>query len=259
MAFEMKKGQSAVWIILAVFLLAAILLYLFLQDPAVDVVPVLGGDPGIKSYLESCTTLFVLEATDIMLPQGGFIEPRNFVYFNRTKVEYVCETMSYFEPCIQQHPMLIREMEREIKNYILSNVSECFVEMKDTFEDMGWTVSFSSALDIEVDLKPDKAIVYLNKEMTVRKADSTKSFESFEIPVRSAAYNLGVIAQEIATQEANFCYFESAGFSLAYPQYNVRRKMMSYQQKVYLLRDKRLEDDMMVAVRSCALPEGMPG
>lgn len=262
MGFELRKGQVAIWVILGIFLVAVVLLFiLFRSEVSVpEIIP--GRTPpfSVDSYLSRCIAVEVDRATHLMLPQGGFVTPTSFRVYNKTSIEYVCNTFGYFEPCINQHPVLIDEMEEEIKDEISSGVNSCIIELAREVEDRGgsFTGDFQARnLDVELDF--DKVVVNFDFLATVDEKGGGRDFEDFRTEVKSSAYNLGIIAQEIATQEASFCYFESVGYSLAYPRYKVVRKMLSDQSKIYILTDRKLKETMMVAVKSCALPEGMPG
>ena len=255
------KGQAMIWIILAVFLVAAIALFLLLPDEAnpIDIISPGATKFEVDSYLSRCVEIEVEKAVRIMLPQGGFIDPENFRLYNRTSVEYICESESYFEPCINQHPVLINEMEEEILDSISPGIDACIREVEYEVETRGGDFSLNDGGVFDVELEYNKVVVRIEQGITVVEKGLSRSFEEFVINVRSPVYNLGVIALEIAAQEASYCYFETAGYSLANPRYKVVRRVLTDQSKIYIITDKELKESMMVAVRSCALPEGMPG
>ena len=251
-----------IWVILAVFLAAVIVLFLIVQGgpSVVNIIP--SGAPtfGVDSYLARCVSLEVEKAVSIMLPQGGFIIPRDYRFFNKTAVEYICETKGYFEPCINQHPVFIDEMEDEIIWYISPGIGACIGEIKYEIERRGGTFfADPGGAEVDVELEYGEVVVKIKQGIIVNEKDLKREFNEFVFGVRSSAYNLGVIAQDIANQEASFCYFETAGFTLANPRYKVVRKVLTDQSKIYILTDTKLKETMMVAVRSCALPEGLPG
>jgi hypothetical protein len=258
---KIKLGQVTIWIILAVFLVAAIAIFLLLSENSVmDIIPKKTSSFSVNSYLSNCVGQEVRKATAIMLPQGGFVNPTDFRLFNKTSVEYICETKSYFEPCINQHPVLISEMEDEILDFISPGVGECFNGLQQEIEHRGGEIVFNSAVtNIDVELEYDEVVVNIKRDMSTTEKDLKNSYGEFNIEVKSSAYNLGVVAQEIANQEASSCYFETAGYNLAYPRYKVTRQILSDQSKIYIIRDKKIDETMTIAIRSCALPEGMPG
>ena len=56
------------------------------------------------------------------------------MFFNNTNIEYICKNVASYEPCIQQHPMLIREMEEEIRSNVLPDINNCLDSMKYSIE-----------------------------------------------------------------------------------------------------------------------------
>ena len=255
------KGQVTVWIILALILIAAILIFMLsLNEEGVNFLPRGASEFSVESYLSNCIQLEVEKATSIMLPQGGFVSPTNYRIYNKTSVAYICETKSYFEPCINQHPVLIENMEQEILQFISPGVGVCLDELEYEIESRGGQILFDSGtFEMDVELEFDEIVIKLNRPIEIIEKESQRSFNEFVFYYDSSAYNLAIIAQEIANQEASFCYFETTGYGLAYPRYSVTRKTLSDQSKIYIMADKVRDETMMVAVRSCALPEGMPG
>lgn len=254
-----KKGQVTVWVVLGVVLIGAIILFFTLggerkiteiwEPGQVDFV-------NAPSFMQACTEKAVLETVDVMLPQGGFVVNRNYVLFNKTNVEFLCKTLTYYEPCINQHPMLMQEMEEEIRSYIFPKVEGCFNSLKEEIEKGGGSVNFGD-LEIEVDLREDRIFVNLIKKIDIEKKDTARNYDRIEIVVDSPAYNLARIAIEIASQEAKNCYFEPFGYSIAYPRYDVSRYVMSEPVNVYTIYDKKTERYMLIAIRSCAIPPGL--
>ena len=118
-----RRGQVALWVILGVILAASVLLFFALTREPTITRP-LQGDVSfdVQSYLQECVGEHVEEAVGTMLPQGGFITPRNPVYFDNTYIEYLCENVGLYEPCINQHPMFMYDLKKEIKEYLLDEL-----------------------------------------------------------------------------------------------------------------------------------------
>jgi hypothetical protein len=254
-----KRGQVAIWVILGIILLASILLFFFLRGgPGIDKYPTVDDVFDVETYLSQCVRENVDEVVDIMLPQGGFVAPENYVYFDNTNIEYLCENIGFYEPCISQHPMLLNEMEQEIKSYVEPRVNDCLAQMGGAFEDRGADVVFADSLDprIEVDLGDDKISLIVEKKMTISKEGEVRTFDKFNAVVKSPAFNLASIASEIAAQEAVYCYFEFVGYSILYPRYKVTKFAMSEPTEIYTIEDGQSGKKMNIAIRGCAIPPG---
>lgn len=252
----MNGGQVAVWIILAVILVAAIFLFLFLSQE-IEINTISSGTE-ISSFLDSCLEPTVQSASEIMLPRGGLIKKKNTLFFNFQEVEYLCANMGFFEPCINQHPLLIREMEEELEEYLNPEVDICFNELRENIENRGEDFYFVPEYELEVSIVPDKIVLDILREgVYTSKSGEKNSYENFRAEYRSGAHGLATIALEIAAQEANYCYFESTGYSLFYPRYKITRYQLSHPAKVYLINDTAMNEHMMIAIRSCAMPPGV--
>ncbi|MFH1425592.1 MAG: hypothetical protein ABIG28_02585 [archaeon] len=253
-----KHGQIAIWVIIAVVLVASIVFFFLLErKPGFERVPVVSSSFDVESFMDNCLADYVEEGVDAMLSQGGFISPRNTVFFDGENIEYICENIGFYEPCIQQHPMLISEMEDEIKNYVLPKINDCFNDMEREFERRGSEVSFVSVnSSLSVEFGEDRIFLYVDRELTIRKDADVRSFEELRIELVNPIYNLAKIAVEISSQEAKYCYFEFVGHDILYPRYKITKYVMSEPTKIYTIRDIKSGKEMNIAVRSCAIPAG---
>ena len=256
------RGQVAIWVIIGVILMASILLF-FMITRGIKI----GGQPDssstfeMQSFLEQCAGQHVSDALENMLPRGGFIDStnsqRNTILFNGIEVEYLCKNLGNYKPCVNQHPVLIQEMEKEIETYLNSRIDGCLQEMQSDFERLGGSMTFTSPTKIEVKIAPEKIILKINKKTSVEKNGERKRFESFSIETKSPVWKMATIANEIANQEAQYCYFEFVGYSALYPDYEVRQYITSDSTAVYTIIHTKSEKEMNIATRSCALPYGL--
>src|SRR3989338_3828038 len=253
-----NKGQATIWIILAVLLVGVVILFLSLErEPEKQ--DVSGGEVSfdVVSFLETCIKPKIIETVDLMLPQGGFLNPKNSIFFNNINIEYVCKNIGYYEPCINQHPMLIKEVEEQIEEQTLEKVVSCLDRMKAELERRGGEVIFdSNAPKYNVELAPDRIFTDIEKKTTVSKDGETRSFDNFRIEIEHSAHNLLTIAGEIAAQEAKYCYFEYVGYSILYPKYEIRKYTMSEPTKIYTIKELNSGIEMNTAIRGCAIPAG---
>lgn len=258
MAEKNIKGQVSIWVVVAIVLLGSVIIY-FMIDRNSRISREGEGEAvfDVQSYLESCSRDFVEEIVDEMLPQGGLVVPENYATFNDLKVEFICKNNGYYEPCIQQHPLLIREMENEIKNYTEDKIEECFDEMVEEFTRRGSEVSMNPNMEYNVELDEDKITLDIKREMRIVKDGESRRGEQYIIEIKNPVYNLGRIAAEIADQEARFCYFEFVGFSILYPRYEVDKYTMSETTHVYTIRDLQSQKEMNIAIRGCAIQVGV--
>src|SRR3989338_8642552 len=105
MKIESKRGQMTIWIIVAMVLVLAIVLFFLLRG---EITPKVGEkiEENPKSYIASCVKKNVEEAVEIMLPHGGFISPEHTKLYNNITVAYLCYNSLYYDLCISEHPIL---------------------------------------------------------------------------------------------------------------------------------------------------------
>ena len=85
-----KKGQLAIWVIIAIFLVASIVLFFFIERRVSVPAEVGAGEVNPKQFIDKCVRKHANEAVDIMLPQGGFIKPEHAKLYKNINVSYLC-------------------------------------------------------------------------------------------------------------------------------------------------------------------------
>lgn len=251
-----KKSQVTIFIIIALIIIVSIiLLFLVFRKPTINIID----EYEPNAYIEKCMTDYSQEAIDIMLPQGGYLNPTNYKLFENNKVAYLCYQKNFYLTCINQEPMYIEHLNDEIKTYIQLKVDACFNQLKTELEKRGYDIEMSN-LQIDVQLKPKKVEVTSNRIFNLEKNGETRKFERFRASFSSPLYDLAILAQEIANQEAKYCNFEYLGFMLLYPSYSIDKKSVGGQldaSKIYKIEDRRTGKKLNIAIRSCAMPAGL--
>lgn len=255
-----RKGQVAIWIILGVILVASALTFVFIGTKTEILKPIEGETVfDVQTYMQQCVKTDVEKTVDIILPQGGFVKPRNYVVFNDTNISYFYDNIGYFEPGVAQN-LLLSDMKAEIKNSVESKIIECVDDMKRAFERQGSEIEFadSSPPIIELDWGPDVIKIDITKKMTITKQEEMQNVEKTTVNIKSPAYNLASVAFEIGNNEALTCNFEYVGYSLNYPRYQVNKFQMSDSTEIYIIYDTKSKKTMNIAVRGCAISSGLP-
>src|SRR3989344_2411749 len=97
----------------------------------------------------------------------------------------------------------------------------------------------------------------INKKMTLSSKEGTKNIEDFNFEIRHPLYELALVANEIASQEAKYCYFEYVGYMILYPEFDIKKTALSDSTKIYTILHKDSNSEMNIAIRSCAIPPGI--
>ncbi len=250
----LKQSQITIFIIIAIIILSGIILFFLLSGNKISILKPSISNP--QSYIQKCAEDSAKDAINIILPQGGYITPINYRLYKDNRVSYLCYNKNYYEPCINQAPLYIQDLESEIESYIKPKIKDCFYNLEQEYKDKNYQVN-SEDLDLSVELKPKQVKIIINKKLDLKKGDDKRSYKEFKSVFSSPLYELSSISQEIVNQEAEFCYFENLGFSLLYPKFSVERTDIEGETKIYVVEEKISGKKLIFAVRSCALPAGL--
>ncbi len=257
MAYERleKKGQAMILVIIALALVAIIILFFVLREKVKPEIPEkVEEDP--KSFIDECTRRNVNEVVDIILPQGGFVKPGHVKTYNGINVSYLCYNKGNYLPCVNEHPLFLSEIKEEIKNYIKPKIDKCFSDYKAEMEKRQNKVSLGE-MKLDVELGPGRIYVDIDRKVNVVGKEVSLNFHTFDSEIISPVYDLGRVAMEIASQEAEYCYFEYNGYMILYPKYKIKLTQMSDSTRIYSMTDKKSGKEINIAIRGCAIPPGL--
>ncbi len=251
-----KKAQVTIYIIIAIIFIAVIVFLVSLRKKPI-IEKHIESDPSF--YIEKCVKDSVLEAIDIMLPQGGYVNPTNYKLYEGNKAAYLCYNKNYYQTCINQVPLYIQHLEKEIEDDIRPKTDICFYSLKQDFGKRNYDVAVGDSMNIEVELAPKVVKVKIARDLTLNKGGETREFKEFKTKFSSPLYDLANIAREIVNQEAKYCNFEYIGYSMLYPKFKIDKKAVgsaSDSSKIYIIEDKATGKKLYFAIRSCAIPPG---
>ncbi len=256
-----KRGQMSIFIIIGIMLVSLIALFFLMRQ---GVIPSIGKSPETNpnSFLETCMRDKIKDTLNILLSQGGYINnplSKKFKFEgekNYSYISYLCYNQNYYLPCINQEPLLIQHLKKEIKNYISDDIENCFGELGSSLEEQGYVVD-AVYKGFEVDLVSKKIIIDIDGKLTLTKTDETKKIEKFKIIFLTRLYDLAVVGQEIVSQEAKYCNFEQLGFMLLYPQFKIDKFRTGDSTIIYTVQHSDSKEKFRFAVRSCVIPPGI--
>lgn len=258
-----KRGQVTIFIIIGVLLIAAVALF-FLFQKGVKIPGISGGAKEVTPtpFLQTCLENKILESVEILSYQGGYLNPspsKRFKFENEDSyynISYLCYTSSYYEPCLNQKPMLIKDIKEEISNYISQEVEICMSELVLNLEEEGYVVNAQYG-GFDIELAPGKITANIDALITSTKAEETSTRENFEISVPTDFYTVIIVGQEIVSQEARFCNFEYLGFMLTYPEFEIDYFRTQDSSVIYTVKSKATSELFRFAIRGCVIPAGM--
>lgn len=259
----MKKGQVTIFIIIAIIIVATVLLYLILREKRQPEPP--GGiEENPRAFLEVCLEESVYDSVAILEMNGGFIDPigagaryiRDFKFEdepNRVNITYLCYTSSNNDPCIRQGGILRPSMEWEIKNYISGDVDNCIANLENSLTEKGYVVrNRYTPGDFEVEILRNRIKLKVNMELSISRADETKTEKEIEFGYNSPLYEIVRAAESIINGEIINRNFNIASYVFRYPSLLINRTVTLAPDlsSIYTLKLKYSQDMFRFATRS---------
>jgi len=255
MAYKInKRGQVTIWIIVAIAIVAVISLIFVVQKKPVINERYETQSPGY--FLDACARKAVRDASDIMIPQGGLLNPSNVVIYNNVSIPYICQNTGFFTPCIHQHPSLLKEMEDDLQGYLQPKMEKCFSDLIKDMQRRNVEVT-NETIYTTVKVESGKIKINMFAPITTKEKDVVQHFSYFESEIPSSMYDLGKVALDITKREALDCYFEYVGYMAIYPRFVIEKKTLRDGTNIYSILDTKSNDKMNMAVRGCAIPAGI--
>lgn len=253
----LKRGQVAVFVIIALVIVFSIVLFFFLRR---NVKVGVEEEFNPQSFIRTCAKQAVQQALEIIMPQGGVIEPSNYKLYNGNKVEYLCYTNRYYQPCVNQQPLYLTSVEDEIEKFVKPKIDECFFNLEQETNKKGYSFE-QSGNGLKVSLEEGEVVVGIDREVIYGK-ENKENVNDFNYQFTSRIYDLAKVAREIANQEAQFCNFNTASYSVTYPDFDIEKKNIGFRDSassIYVIKDKRTQEVLNIAIRSCEIPPGFLG
>jgi hypothetical protein len=256
-----KHGQVTIFVVIGILMIGAIALFFFLRK---GIAPQTGGKPeaNFNAFLSSCLEQKVRDSSKNISLNGGYLEPSDLsIRFKFTdegvyrNISFLCFTQNNFRPCVNQKPTLFLDFEKEMKDAISNDVENCFKEMSDSFKNQGYDVN-SQYNDFDVLLSPGKITIQTDSEVTLQKSGQTTTEKNFAVVVQSRIYEIIKMVDEILSQEAQYCYSESAFIEITYPDYTIDKFNTEDFVKIYTVKYKGSDENFRFAVRGCSSPQG---
>ena len=238
------------FVILAILLVAIVVIIFAFPEVNVFSTAV---NPG--AYLKDCIEPEVTEIKEVLSRQGGYHNPRSYALYQDEKISYLCYTAENYIPCVVQQPLLVRYVEKEIKDYIEPRAKQCLQDLKNQYERKGYDVSVSSGV-INVSIVPSKILVEFLAPITIRK-EETQTFQKFAVSVDSEWYDLLLTAVSILQYESTFGDSETGLYISYYPNLKIDKTRRDDGSTIYKLSDVTTDDKFDFATRSLVWPQGL--
>src|SRR3989344_7822657 len=201
-----KRGQVTVFIIFGIFFgLFVFLVFYFLGDRIIkqSETNVVFDDSGVeplKNYVEDCIDEKGNEAIDLILMQGGKINPSLYSLYEGNNVNYLCYAEG-FTPCQNRAPFVDELFESEIKNYLIGELPSC-INLNE-IRNEGYSVQ-EGELNVNVDVKEYTLSVDVYYPVTISKGRTTITESRFNRVFDAPLGKFADVAEEVVENEVLF-------------------------------------------------------
>lgn len=250
-----KKSQITIFIILALIIVVGILIIFLLRAPTKVTMGKTYDENNPQSYIEQCTRDAVQDAIDILSPQGGDIVPGGSVRYDGVDRVYLCYSNDFYKRCVNQRPLLVEHIEKEITNFIFPKVEDCFKSLEMKLESRYPNIE-TSDMKLKTRLYPRQISIEIDKKFKMSRENQIRDFNHFKINMIHPLYNFAEIGMEIANQQAQYCHFDDLGFMIFYPSFDVTSVKTGDSDNIYTITERATNQKFTFATRSCLLPPG---
>ncbi len=247
-----KRGQITIFVIVAVVLVLALLI--FLLYPKIS--PILSGESFSPiSYLRGCVEPDIKDNIATLAKNAGYESILDgYTLYQGEKVKYLCYSSENYKTCIVQQPMIKQNFENELKKIIEPKADACLESLKKEYEKRGYSVS-ASRTDSRVSIIPGKIRIDFLTPMTITK-DKSQTYKGFEVGVTSEMYDLLFIAQSIIDFESTYGDSETTLYMQYYPDLKIEKTKLSEGTTIYKISNVLTKEEFIFASRSLVWPPG---
>lgn len=248
-----KKGQVAIFVIVAIVIVVGIILVYLLAPKFI---------PGVQSsssenpqaFIETCLKEEIANNIEIAGNGGGFLNPAGTVMSKGIEYKYLCYTNENYVPCVVQEPFVKDRIESEMTNVLKAKTESCVRQFAQASERSGNKVSVGSVSE-SVELNPGRLVVNIFAPMTITK-DISRSFNKFRIEYPTKMYELSMLVTSIISFEATYGASETTTYLQYYPDIKIEKNELSDGTTIYIVSDVTTNEKIAFASRSLAWPAG---
>jgi hypothetical protein len=255
-----KKGQVTIFIIIAIVIVGAAILFFALTDVGRGIVNTVipgGGSTvlSVEEELEKCVFEDSKFDSDIelVLSKGGDPESNFFFLHEGIEFRYLCYAGEFYEPCINQEPLLIQKVEAEIQKTINPIVASC---IRDLEEEFGEGNNRGSSLKSTVDLADGNIKIKIDYPLTIKQGGSSRTINGFDIKKESEVYQILSVSTSIVSYETAYGDSDPVAYMSVYPNTRVEKLKQSEGTTLYIVSDRLTNERFNFATKSYAVPPG---
>ncbi|MEI6849561.1 MAG: hypothetical protein WCK29_00835 [archaeon] len=209
-----KKGQVAIFVIVAIVIVAAIGIF-FLVRANIGASNIPTEFAPVYSYYESCITFETKAALDLAGSQGGFVqlpalEPGSAYAPFSNQLNFVGLNVPYWyyltsNGMVKQNVPSQSDMEKGIADYVAAHLDECDFSQ---FYAQGMTINYSKP-SVVVNLDNSKTSVVVSSSLSVSRNESSARRDKHSVDINTKIGKFYTLAKEIYAEEQKNQFLEN--------------------------------------------------
>jgi hypothetical protein len=250
-----KNSQITILVIIALIIIVSIVLAVTLvKKPNTQI----GAFENPSAYIENCIKQSLEKNTESLVSNNGYKNiTDNYLVYLGQKVPFMCKADRFYYPCVNQEPLFIEKIRKQLEEDTKKNVENCFGNLTKSFEKKGYDVVLSGNSSYSLKFRGDALYIEITKKITLKKGDESKIYDKFYGSIISPLYRLVNTERHIVNFESSVCNFDYITWEKYYRDILITKFVTGDNNKVYTLKDVKSGKTMSFAVRSCALPAGL--
>jgi len=247
-----KKSQITIFIIIALIIVVSIALVFVLKKPAAQgqISPI----ENPKAFVQRCVS-GVLEETEANLSAvGGLTDTENKLLNGNIKIAYYCYTPYDGVLCVNEHPMLNKEIEKLILDSAKPKVEKCFSELKSQLAGYDYK---EEPMEMNIEINVDSLAAKISKKITYTRNGQIMTAENFDTKINSPLWNFISITGDIMNQELNCdcetdsCNADMLKLSLDNPDFKITKPENDDRGEIYSIEELDTGKTFSFALRNC--------
>jgi len=240
-----KKGQVTIFILIALLLVSAVIVYFIWVSPTSSV------GRTERPGFEGCVADALGQEIQELGKKGGYVTPGFSYMYRGEKIPYLCFTNEYYRTCVVQEPFLKQRFEKSLQETIKPSLDTCYQNSLNELSGQGYDVK-AGALNYSVVLDLGKARVDIAAPTSV----GTRKLSRFKAELDSPMYEMVMIATSIIQSEAKYGDASTDPYRLLYPDYIVDKLKQGEGTTLYVIESKIYGDTLQFASKSLPWPAG---
>jgi hypothetical protein len=249
-----KRSQITIFVILAMIIVVIIaIVFLIMNRPGAGLSIV----ENPEAYMQKCLQDSIIKNEKKILDANGYLDKKdNYIIYNGTKAYYICKASQFYVPCINQDPVFLETIRRQLEREVKKDSDVCLTKLRKELERKNYGIhEGNSSFRLEIF---EKIIsVDINKKITFSKGEDIRTINEFSAETPSPLYGLAKTVQYIVNYESTFCEFNNVNWMLNFPGISINRFIASEGTKVYTITERTSNKQIKFAVKTCILPAGI--